>query len=106
MRMVLPSDRAFRDLPRIATSGIALRLDYEVARVERLRSVVDLAATLIDCSTSLGVTFAWTPDQLTVSFTTDKALSESALLRISEAADPAGITCEPTPTGLSLTIEA
>lgn len=64
-----PATETFARLGRVTTSGLALRLGLDIARVERLRTAIDLAVAALAGDGRISVRAHWHEDfiELTVS---------------------------------------
>jgi hypothetical protein len=64
LRVSFPADGSFGRVGRVAVSGLALRLGFDVAEVERLRGAVDTAVGLLAGTGRITLVASWTPSSL------------------------------------------
>lgn len=64
LRVSFPADQGFDRIGRVAVAGLALRLGFGVASVERLRLAVDSAVNFLSGPGRVTLVAAWTPSAL------------------------------------------
>lgn len=64
LRVSFPADQGFDRIGRVAVAGLALRLGFGVASVERLRLAVDSAVNHLSGTGRVTLVAAWTPQSL------------------------------------------
>lgn len=80
MSVRFPASEQFARIGRVATAGLALRLDLDVGRVEQLRLAVDEAVScLIDEAGEIELMASWNPSELRIELSNESAtLSKEA----------------------------
>jgi hypothetical protein len=73
LRVTFPADQGFGRIGRVAVAGLALRLGYDVATVERLRLAVEAAIAELAGPGRITLVAAWDPSSLTVELTNPDA---------------------------------
>ena len=64
LRVSFPADQGFDRIGRVAVAGLALRLGFDVATVERLRLAVDQAIGQLAGPGRVELVAAWSPRSL------------------------------------------
>lgn len=64
LRVSFPADQGFDRIGRVAVAGLALRLGFDVATVERLRLAVDQAIGKLAGPGRVELVAAWSPESL------------------------------------------
>lgn len=73
VKVSFPAHPRFRRLGRVTVAGLALRLGFDVARVENLRTAVDRAAAALGDTGRVVVEAAWRDDLLELTLTNTSA---------------------------------
>ena len=82
LRVTFPASSGFGRIGRVAVAGLALRLGYDVAVVERLRLAVDTAVAELAGSGRITLVAAWDSAALTVQLSNpDAGLDETSRSR-------------------------
>lgn len=66
LRVTFPADQGFGRVGRVAAAGLALRLGFDVATVERLRLAVDAAIAELAGPGRITLVASWGGDSLTL----------------------------------------
>jgi hypothetical protein len=66
VKVSFPANPTFSRIGRVAVAGLALRLDIDIADVERLRLAVDRAVSALHGAGRISLEARWEPDQLTI----------------------------------------
>lgn len=73
VRVSFPADRGFGRIGRVAVAGLALRLGFDVAVVERLRLAVDEAVGSLSGTGRITLVARWSPGSLVLDLTNPDA---------------------------------
>ena len=99
-RVTFPAAHGFARIGRVTASGLALRLGFDVGRVENLRLAVDLAVRALEGPDTISMQASWDPDHLVLTIETANGPVDSAAV----VADIGDLVDEvrPTPLGFEL----
>ncbi len=107
MRVSAPASAQFADIPRTATSGIALRIGFEVAAIERLRALVDLGTEALGGKGDLEVMLDWTDDVLAVTLNNpNQSVSADMRQQLADLAQTNRIECNVERHRVTLTLRS
>jgi hypothetical protein len=99
-----PATETFARLGRVTTSGLALRLGFDIARVERLRTAIDLAVAALAGEGQITVHAHWHEDFIELTVANPEARADnsggSLTVQLNELVDHAVVA--PTEITLSL----
>lgn len=91
-----PATETFARLGRVATSGLALRIGLEVARLEKLRTAVDIAVDALLGHGTITLRAHWHDDFIEISISNADAAADNTdgalTVQLSDLVDHAVVT--------------